>query len=455
VIDQRRATYDQKQNKTLRAQTTPFYQGGDTTTNVFEYDPLDRLSRAINTKGTGATVRLYTLDGVGNRQVVSSNGIAEPYSMEATIPPADFQMNQYTMTPFGSQSYDENGNLVGRTGAGGPTFYQYDYADRLVEVAAFSGGALGPVASFSYDALGRRIRSTTYPPLPLAPVTTQYVHDNGDDDCDDDIIEEHENGTLRRTFAVPHVFEQTGRIMFTDLGQTLYFHEDDLGSVLALTDAGHNVIERYEYDDFGLPQFLTSDGFPMTTNSSPVGNPILFHGMEWDSDTGLYFSKEFSPAEEQLKGNPRHRTAYLDPQTGRALRGKVKVVRDMGGTSFFDNNPWSQHSVNNINGSMPNRISMNVTVPRQTQGATFGEKVNQGLHAAGGALAGKLIVPVAMDKGFRFAGGSAAAILPRSILKSYFQTGDKPTQARQVSQSLSNVLKTKHDTAKNSIGNIR
>ena len=32
------------------------------------------------------------------------------------------------------------------------------------------------------------------------------------------------------------------------------------------------------------------------------------------------------------------------------------------------------------------RISMNVTVPKQTQGATFGEKVNAGLHAAGGAV---------------------------------------------------------------------
>lgn len=36
--------------------------------------------------------------------------------------------------------------------------------------------------------------------------------------------------------------------------------------------------------------------------------------------------------------------------------------------------------------TMPNRISMNVTVPKQTQGATFGEKVNQGLHASGGSL---------------------------------------------------------------------
>lgn len=36
---------------------------------------------------------------------------------------------------------------------------------------------------------------------------------------------------------------------------------------------------------------------------------------------------------------------------------------------------------------MPNRISMNVTVPKQTQGATFGEKVSSGLHAAGSAVA--------------------------------------------------------------------
>jgi hypothetical protein len=43
----------------------------------------------------------------------------------------------------------------------------------------------------------------------------------------------------------------------------------------------------------------------------------------------------------------------------------------------------NENKVNNINNGMPNRISMNVTVPKQTQGATFGEKVNAGLHASG------------------------------------------------------------------------
>jgi hypothetical protein len=39
----------------------------------------------------------------------------------------------------------------------------------------------------------------------------------------------------------------------------------------------------------------------------------------------------------------------------------------------------NRKSVNNINNNgMPNRISMNVTVPKQTQGTTFGEKVNSG-----------------------------------------------------------------------------
>jgi len=39
----------------------------------------------------------------------------------------------------------------------------------------------------------------------------------------------------------------------------------------------------------------------------------------------------------------------------------------------------TENKINNINGSMPNRISMNVTVSKQTQGATFGEKVQSGI----------------------------------------------------------------------------
>lgn len=43
----------------------------------------------------------------------------------------------------------------------------------------------------------------------------------------------------------------------------------------------------------------------------------------------------------------------------------------------------NQRTINGINNGMPNRISMNVTVPKQTQGATFGEKVNAGITKEG------------------------------------------------------------------------
>lgn len=46
--------------------------------------------------------------------------------------------------------------------------------------------------------------------------------------------------------------------------------------------------------------------------------------------------------------------------------------------SFVFSLGQNENRLNSINNGMPNRISMNVTVAKQTQGATFGEKVNAG-----------------------------------------------------------------------------
>jgi YD repeat-containing protein len=530
VIDRRSAAYDQNQNKILRAQIIPFFGGGPMITNDFVYDALDRLTQWSRRQGSPNDVfRTIGLDGNGNRVFGSSNGVARPYIMDPTAPvPADFQMNQYTLTPFGSQAYDENGNLIMRVTASGQLQYQYDCYNRLVQVNDLSSGSLEPVASYAYDALGRRISKTVYPPLPLSPVTTEYTHGGDCDDRDDDYIEERENGTLRKTIVFPHALETSGRIMFTSTGEIQYQHCDELGHVLALTGAAGNVIERYDYDDFGAPHFLSPDGFSLGTNASPAGNPFLYFGLQWELETGFYYGH----SQGANVGVP----AIYDPQLGRSM-----------------------------NGGMPNRISMTVTAPKQTQGATFGEKVNAGLHAAGSALSSSKLVEKAtsglkdtLKTQVRMAGGGGggggggskaqdhnssrsnktasgkaqdhnssrsnktsssidhggggggggskaqdhnssrsnktasgmdpdgnssdglggpmgsiaypqkvgayrlygpgsthwgSARLTRPVLKEFFEKGDKPTQAQF--STISNVLKTKHDTAKNSIGNIR
>jgi phage tail-like protein len=57
----------------------------------------------------------------------------------------------------------------------------------------------------------------------------------------------------------------------------------------------------------------------------------------------LYLAKEFSPAEEQLKGNPRHRAAYMNPKTGRYCDQSKNVALCRGGSAsaFANDNPWT------------------------------------------------------------------------------------------------------------------
>ncbi len=361
IIDRRVSAYDHNQNKTLRAQTTPFFVGGPTTTNLFAYDALDRLTQFTRAAGSPADwYRAYTLDGSGNRLLGLSNGVAAPYVMDNTLPdPADFQVNQYTLTPFGQQSYDPNGNLVSRVSPLAERQYLYDYADRLVHVTDLSSGTPTPVVSFSYNALGQRNTLARYP-AGLPPIITQFVHDYLDDDSDGDIIEEYQGGVLAVSSvsalaggagggAAAASYAATGRaapplVRFNSAGEATYLLADELGNVIALTDASGKVLERCDYDDHGAPIFLSTDGVPTGEMESGVGNPFLFRGMEWDVETGFYHCPS---------------GGYFDPLSG-------------------------QSTSRDLNGGMPNRISMNFTVPKQTQGATFGKRVNAGLASGAG-----------------------------------------------------------------------
>jgi YD repeat-containing protein len=394
IIDQRTMMYDGNQNKLQRAQIAPFIPGGSMNTNQFVYDSLDRLVTSTRSSSAGDYVfKSYTLDGNGNRQFVISNGMFQPYQMDNTPPPgpADFQMNQYTVTPFGSQSFDENGNLAGRSSAAGQLQFQYDYADHLVAVNDLSGGLPSPLATFAYDALGRRISKTIYPPQPAPPVTTEYVVDA---DCDGDpaLLETRVDGVLTARFVLDGTRSHDDEVVrLTGSGQPQYFHGDDLGNVLALTDAGGNVIERYEYDDFGAPSFLTSDGVPMGTNASPVGNPFLFHGMEWDAEVNLYLGHSqggtCGPA-LRWENDPYSEDAQraYDPFTGRYLLRAGAPLKFDAATAFAGNNPWSR----------PGKSSFKLA------------PANGGVERA----------------------GFGNAFLTRPVLKTFFEKGDAPTQGQ-------------------------
>jgi YD repeat-containing protein len=172
------------------------------------------------------------------------------------------------------------------------------------------------------------------------PVTTTYIHDS-DDDCDGvgDIIEERVGGAVSQIYCREGNIRVLGgyptvTIRFTAGGGAFYYHHDDLGNVVALTDAAGNPVERYRYDDYGQVTFLSADGTPlvgsdgMPVRESSVGNRFLFQGMEMDSETGLY-------SDTRWNSDPyaEYCVRTYDPNTGRYTTRARGVIRSNNGNS--------------------------------------------------------------------------------------------------------------------------
>ena len=336
AIDDRTFAWDRDGNKTARTLIAPFFAGGPTNVMSFAYDAANRLGHAMVAVNGGTTRdTIYGLDHAGNRTNVVGGLCSGPYVMDSKSPvPADAQMNQYTSTGCDSRQYDDNGTLVAQTSLSAIRSYSYDYMNRLVAVTDATNG---PVAAYGYDALDRRISKTLFQ-NGLPPVVTSFFH-NGFN-----VIEERNGANVvqatyvhkgevcddgnNRRFTWTQV---SGPLAMTRAGQQYFFHEDDLGNTIALSDSAARVVERYEYDDFGALQFLTSDGVPTGATQSAVGNPYLLGGFRWDAECAYNF----------YEGWP----CYLDSGSGRYISrphcSDGSGFDGQAATAFADNNPWS------------------------------------------------------------------------------------------------------------------
>src|SRR6185436_3485820 len=112
-------------------------------------------------------------------------------------------------------------------------------------------------------------------------------------------------------------------------GTDYYYHPDDLGNVMAVTNGSGSVVERYDYDPFGKPKLF--DGSGSTISATAIGNPFYFNGKRYDTETNLYF----------------YNSRYMDPQAGRFIsRDTIGLYGDSNnlgnGQAYAGNNPWSR-----------------------------------------------------------------------------------------------------------------
>ena len=196
-------------------------------TASFAYDKLGEL---ISITHPVIGLVTFALDQLGNRTQVKTGTVPENYTTNA--------LNEYQTVGTKTFQYDPNGNLLSRldTSTGLKTSYDYDMKDRLTQVTLPDSTQV----TFTYDALGRRASKTS------GFQTTRYLWDG-----DELLAELDPSGNLLRSYV--HGIEVDEVLYQEDYTkqETLFFHQDNLESTLALTDTSGRVKESFTYDPYG------------------------------------------------------------------------------------------------------------------------------------------------------------------------------------------------------------
>lgn len=267
-------------------------EDGGAVTWTFEHDANGRLTRVLE----GATEReAYGYDADGSRQWVSIDG--------AAAEDVTFHVDGYPVTRGAlSWSFDDDGFLTAR-GAAGTTVYS-----ARGELLSASDGTT--TATFSYDALGRRVATH------VAGATTGYIYADPND-----------------AFRVTHVTEPDGTLvglLYDDWGhlfrierdgQTYAVATDQVGTPRVVADSTGAVIKSIERDAFGN----------LLTDTNPAFDVYLgFAGGLEDPALGLvrFGLRDYDPLSGAFTA--------IDPALFDALQPSVYVYVDGDPVSFRD-----------------------------------------------------------------------------------------------------------------------
>jgi len=118
------------------------------------------------------------------------------------------------------------------------------------------------------------------------------------------VVSEYEDGAAAskptRSYVYGSYVDEPLAIVRDD-GQKLFYHQNHLYSVMAMTNSTGTVVERYRYDAYGKRTVTNAAGTPIA--ASTVGNQVGFTGRYHDVETGLLY----------------YRNRMANPSTGRYL----------------------------------------------------------------------------------------------------------------------------------------
>jgi RHS repeat-associated protein len=260
-------TYDANGNRQSQTETN----GGPPELTTYTYDARDRLTSVTYPGGSSVT---YGYDDVGNRtSETSRNPLGEVVSDKTAVFDAVNRLSSVTDSVDPSNdatfTYDANGNLTSKTTASGTESYDYDVRDLMVE--SRSGPTI--TARFAYDAFGRRYLKVTGDEF--TPAVRQYLYDQTS------VLHELDSGGVE-VAKYEYGGDRLLSLTRPDEGRRFY-HQDALGSVVALSDDAGAVVARYHLDAWGR--------YRSPSELDASANRFGFTGYLFDQETDLYWAK--------------------------------------------------------------------------------------------------------------------------------------------------------------------
>lgn len=221
------------------------------------YDGADRLIGIGHAKPSGGEIwsAAFTLDADGNHINHDRNDLVGRSHKRADIRYAHDDAEELKewrdlfdgveADPDASLVYDDNGNMTSMTEAqpSGPaitTMFTYDAENRLIRMQ----DTTGLDHKFKYNADGHRLEADRN-----GDITLYVLDPNG---ALENVLCETDGLNAIKAYYI-HGLGLLARVDGTS-GEIVYYHGDQIGSTMAITDDSANVVKAYNYDEFGAVQ---------------------------------------------------------------------------------------------------------------------------------------------------------------------------------------------------------
>ncbi|HRJ71067.1 MAG TPA: RHS repeat-associated core domain-containing protein [Terrimicrobiaceae bacterium] len=212
-------------------------------------------SSASSPVGAGA----WNYDAAGNRSLAVVNSGSTSYTVN--------DVNQYTAVGAATPTYNARGDLATH----GDWEYTYDASGNLIRAHNTQSNVL---AKYWRDASGQRA-------VKDVDGEKEIFFNSGPN-----LLEVYDVGAES---ALSYVYEpgvDRPLAQIAEDGTVQYFHQDILGSVRALTNAGGAIVQTFTYSVWGEAVGKNSGGTVIA--SSQYASRWLFTGRQYDAETGLY-----------------------------------------------------------------------------------------------------------------------------------------------------------------------